>query len=71
MKKLFLTITIVIAAGFLYSQQTFQDVTSAMGISGQTGLGHAVAGAILTTTATPISAFPIRRVTGFGFTATI
>jgi hypothetical protein len=44
MKKLLPLIIIMILSGNLYliAQQTFQNVTSSMGITGQTGLGHAV-----------------------------
>jgi len=44
MKKLLPFIIIIILASKipLYAQQTFQNVTTQMGITGQTGLGHAV-----------------------------
>lgn len=39
---IFLLIIILSGNSFLFAQQIFQYVSSSMGISGQTGLGHTV-----------------------------
>ncbi len=42
MKNITITLIFLLSIPFAYAQQNFTDVSSSMGITGQTGLGHAV-----------------------------
>ncbi len=67
MKKVSLTILLSVIISFGFSQQNFQNTTSSMGISGQTGLGHAVAWGDIDNDGDPDLAFSNQDGDGFWF----
>jgi len=67
MKKLFLLLLFLSSVSLLISQQSFQNVASLMGISGQSGLGHAVGWGDIDNDGDPDLGFSNQDGSGFWF----